>query len=692
MMTRVFFLLTMTALATNAKTPNDDPFLWLEEVDGAKALAWVNQQNAATTGVLTNHPKFKEVYDKTLEILNSKERIAYPSVRGEHVYNFWQDEQYPRGVWRRTPLSDYANENPSWETLVDFSALSEKEGENWSFKGVDVHRPDNDICMVRLSRGGGDAVVSREFDLEKKAFVENGFVLEEAKSDTSWLDRDTLLVGTDFGENSMTASGYPRVVKKWRRGTPLSAAELVFEGERDDVSVRSFVQVAADRKYVVVSRGISFYEGEYHALENGELIKLDLPLDADLNGFFKGHALVQTKSDWTVAGQTVRGGSLVAVAYEPLLEGKHEIDALFTPTARDSLGSVASTENQLIVRVFKGGRHDELFRHAFVDGTWTAEKMVAPELGTLSIISADDDSDRFFLTHESALEPRSLYYSPSIGASMVKMKSLPAFFAAEDYRVELHEAASKDGTMIPYTVVLPKAAKLDGANPALLYGYGGFEISLRPSYSPVMGSTWLANGGVFVTANIRGGGEFGPAWHQAARKENKQRSYDDFIAVSEDLIARGYCSAKTLGVQGGSNGGLLVGVVATQRPDLYEAVVCAIPLLDMMRYNKLLAGASWMAEYGNPDVPEEWAYIRKYSPYQNLAKDGDYPKILFTTSTRDDRVHPGHARKMAAKMEWFGLPFFYYENTEGGHGAGVTTEQRALTDSLERVYLLKMLK
>ena len=666
----------------------EDSFLWLEEVDGEKALAWVNEQNAATIGVLTNQPAYEKIYDKTLDILNSQERIAYPSVRGEHVYNFWQDEEYPRGVWRRALLADYLNNAPDWEVLLDISALSEKEGEQWSFKGIAVLEPDFDRCLLKLSRGGGDAVVIREFDIEKKVFVKDGFAMKEAKSRVSWLDRDTLLVGTDFGEGSMTASGYPRLVKKWKRGEPLSEAELIFEGENADVSVGAFVHHAPERTYAMVSRAISFYESEYRALENGKLIKLDLPLDAEISALWKNHVLLSLKSDW----KNHAGGSLVALDYDALLKGKHEIATLFTPTERDSLGAVSTTKNQVLIRVFKGGRYDELFSHSLKDGAWSAEKVSAPKHGTLSVISADDHSDRYFLTHESVLTPRTLYHVADRAAEVRKIKSLPEFFNAAQFRVEFHEAVSKDGTKIPYSVALSKAAKLDGTNPTLQYGYGGFEISLRPRYSPVMGSTWLAEGGVYVVANIRGGGEFGPAWHQAARKENKQRSYDDFIAVSEDLIARGYCSAKTLGVQGGSNGGLLVGAVATQRPDLYEAVVCAVPLLDMKRFNKLLAGASWMGEYGNPDLPAEWEYIQKYSPYHNLKKDAAYPKIFFKTSTRDDRVHPGHARKMAAKMAALGHEFYYFENTEGGHGAGVTNEQRAIMECLSYAYLLKTLK
>ncbi|MDF7809192.1 prolyl oligopeptidase family serine peptidase [Pontiellaceae bacterium B12219] len=679
----------MTTLTTHAQ---EDPFLWLENVDGEKALEWVNQQNAATTNALTQQPEYQRIYEDTLKILNSKERIAYPGIRGNFAYNFWQDETYPRGVWRRTELNKYLAGKPEWEDLIDFSELSEQEGENWSFKGVEVLKPGFDICLVKLSRGGGDAVVVREFDINKKAFVEGGFKLPEAKTRVAWLNRNTLLVGTDFGERSMTDSGYPRIVKKWKRGILLKDAEVIYEGKKSDVSVGAYVQHTAGRKYVLISRGITFYETEYRALKGGKLIKLDLPKDAEVSGIFKNHLLVQPKKEWKVAGKTLSAGSLVALNYDQLLQGKHEVKILFQPSERESLGSVSSTENQVLVNVFKGGRYDELFSHTFENETWKKEQVKTPEHGTLSMISADDFSDRFFLTYESMLTPRTLYFSDAMHSELTKAKSLPAFFDAEKYRVEFQEAVSKDGTKIPYTVVLSKTAKLDGSNPTLLYGYGGFEISLQPHYSPVMGTCWLAEGGIYVVANIRGGGEFGPKWHQAAQKENKQRSYDDFIAVSEDLIQRGYCTHKTLGIQGGSNGGLLVGAVTMQRPDLYNAVVCAVPLLDMKRFNKLLAGASWMGEYGNPDLPEEWAYISKYSPYQNLSKDRKYPKIFFKTSTRDDRVHPGHARKMAAKMESYGQPFFYYENTEGGHGAGVTNEQRAMMDSLGYAYLLMMLK
>ncbi len=693
----LFTLLLMNCLISYSDGPAaekppqpEDPFLWLEEVDGEKPLAWVHEQNRATLDVLTNHPAFKPIYDKTLEILNSDERIAYPGLRGGFVYNFWQDAAYPRGVWRRTSLAAYRKDQPEWENLLDIAQLAEEENQPWSFKGVTVLRPENNPALVKLSRGGGDAVAVREFDIEKKAFVENGFNLDEAKTRVSWLDRDTLLVGTDFGEGSMTSSGYPRQVKIWKRGTPLEEAPLLFEGMTNDVSAGAYVLHAGRRDYTLVYRNISFYETEYHAYENGRLIRLNLPLDIDLSGIFKGFLLIQPKTDWDTGSVTVPAGALAAVPYDELLTGRQEVTILFNPLERDSLSAVSTTRDRLLVQVFKGGRFDELFTHTFTDGKWSVEKAAAPERGTLSIVSADDYSDRLFLTYENALSPRTLYYSDAPG-TYERVDGMPDFFDASAFKTVYHEAVSKDGTRIPYSIVLPKDTELNGAAPTLLYGYGGFEVSLQPWYSPVMGAAWLENGGAFAVASIRGGGEFGPAWHEAARAENKQKSYDDFIAVSEDLIKRGYASPKTLGIQGGSNGGLLVGAVAMQRPDLYSAVICQVPLLDMKRYHKLLAGASWMAEYGDPDDPAQWEFIRRYSPYQNLSKDGRYPKIFFKTTTRDDRVHPGHARKMAAKMESYGQPFFYFENTEGGHGAGVTNEQRALMEALGYAYLQQQL-
>ncbi len=668
-----------------------DPFLWLEEVDGEKALEWVISKNKSTSDFLQQDPVFPALYETNLKILNSTERIANPTIRGEYIYNFWKDETAERGLWRRVPFQGFFESLPKWETVLDMDALCEKEGEKWVFKGVSVLSPDYDIGMLRLSRGGSDAVVIREFNLRTKSFVEGGFFIDEAKSRTSWIDRDTLLISTDFGEGSTTSSGYPRIVKIWKRGTPLTEAKTLFKGEHEDVSISGTVIHTPERNYVIVTRRMSFYQCTYFVLENGVLQKLELPEDADIQALFKGQLLVELKSDWETEEHTYKQGALMSIDYDRFLAGDRKFDVLFDPEDRASLGSVSTTENHLLVTLFRNGQYDDLFTCFLEKGKWVKRKDGALQQGTISVVATDDFSDRHFLTYESLLTPRSLYYIPGNGQPMKKAKSLPDYFNADDFRVEHFESTSKDGTKIPYSLILPKTAKLDGLNPTLLYGYGGFEVSIRPRYYSLIGASWLARGGVFVVSHIRGGGEFGPNWHQAAKKENKQRSYDDFISISEDLIKRGICSSKTLGIMGGSNGGLLVGAAFTQRPDLYNAVVCSVPLLDMKRYSKLLAGASWMAEYGNPNIPEEWAYIKKYSPYHNLLASKEYPKVFFKTTTRDDRVHPGHARKMAAKMESQGHKIFYFENTEGGHGSGVTNKQLALIEGLTFTYLLQML-
>ncbi|HPR89483.1 MAG TPA: prolyl oligopeptidase family serine peptidase [bacterium] len=694
---RVFVLKAVTALllaagATAIFSQEDkDPFLWLEEVEGQRALEWVKAKNAATVAELQKVPDYQPLYHRILTVLNSQERLALPSLAGEYVYNFWQDQKNPRGLWRRTLLTDYIHAAPEWETVLDLDALSQEEGEQWAFKGASWLYPGYDLCMVSLSRGGSDAVEYREFDLVKKAFVPGGFFLPKAKGGLAWIDKNTLLVSTDFGPGTTTTSGYPRSTRIWYRGTPLSGARLLYEGSESDMGVWGGVSNTPERQYIIISRSKTFYTFENFILENSRLFKLDIPDDAQFYGFFKNQMLVNLKSDWRTGGTTYKQGALISIDYDQFLMGARHFSVLFEPGERSSLNGVASTRNALLL-VKLTNVVDELFRYTFADGQWQGEKIAAPEMGAIGISATDDLSDHYFFTFTNFLEPTSLYYVAAGQIRIEKVKSLPQFFNSKDLLVEQFETPSRDGTKIPYFVVRPKKAKMNGANPALLYGYGGFEISMTPYYSAVTGLSWLEKGGVYVVANIRGGGEFGPQWHQAALKEHRQRAYDDFTAVAEDLIRRKITSPRHLGIEGGSNGGLLVGVAFTQHPELYNAVLCSVPLLDMQRYNKLLAGASWMGEYGNPDLPEEWAYISRYSPYQNLLPGTRYPRVFFTTTTRDDRVHPGHARKMAAKMEAQGHPFFYFENTEGGHGSGVTNEQRAQMLALEQVYLLKMLK
>ena len=668
-----------------------DTYLWLEDIDGEKALEWVKAKNKTTIEILQNHPEFKEINKKILEILNSKERIAYPSILGKYIYNFWQDDKNERGLWRRTSLKGYFKGSPKWETVLDLDALCEKEGEKWAYKGATFLYPDFDLCMLSLSRGGSDAVVIREFDLTKKTFVEDGSYISEAKGMVFWIDRNTLLVSTNFGEGTTTSSGYPRITKIWKRGTPLSKAKTVFQGEEKDLGIWGIVQNTPERQYVIIYRNITFFTSNVFVMENNELIKLDIPEDAQFDGFLKNQLLVELKSDWSIEGKTYKQGSLIGIDYDNFLNGDRNFDVIYKPEERSSLVSVATTNNFLLINKITNVR-SELYKYSLKDGKWINEKVKAPDYSTITIIATDDFSDQYFFSYEDFLIPRSLYYVSNDGKKIQKIKSLPNFFDCNKFDVKQFEATSKDGTQVPYFLVFSKSTNFDGANPTLLYGYGGFEVSLQPYYMPTVGSSWLEKGGVYVVANIRGGGEFGPKWHRAALKENRQRAFDDFISVSEDLIKRKITSHKHLGIMGGSNGGLLVGVVFTQRPDLYKAVVCSFPILDMKRYNKLLAGAGWMAEYGDPDIPEEWAYIENYSPYHNVFASKKYPKVLFTTTTRDDRVHPGHARKMVAKMEEQNHEFFYFENTEGGHGAGVTNKQRAFIMSLEFTYLLKMLK
>ncbi len=682
-------ILFSQAAMTRSEEPVD-PYLWLEEVRGEKALEWVKARNEATLEVLKGRPGFQETYDKALEILNSNVRIPYPQIRGEYLYNFWQDEKNERGLWRRTTLEQYRRSSPQWEVLLDVDQLCRDEGEQWVFKGASGLYPDYDLFLVQLSRGGGDAVVVREFDANTKQFVKDGFYLPEAKSDVSWRERDAIYVGTDFGAGSLTESGYPRVAKLWKRGTPLTSAEVVFEGDVKDVATGCATINTPERRYDVVHRGMTFYTSNTYVIEDGRPLKIEIPDDADFGGFFKNQMLVRLKSDWTLGQTTYKQGALIGIDYDKYLQGDRTFSVIVEPNDRSNVVSYAGTRDILLVLMLNNVR-SELHAFGLRDGRWIGERVDTPELGTLGVVSTDERSNQYFLSYQGFLTPTSLYHVSDSG-KMKKVKSLPHFFNAKGLVTEQFEAVSKDGTKVPYFVVRPKKMKADGTHPTLLYGYGGFEIEMLPGYSATTGAAWLTQGGVYVLANIRGGGEFGPAWHQAALKENRQRAYDDFAAVAEDLIKRKITSPQHLGIMGGSNGGLLMGVELTQRPDLYNGVVCLVPLLDMKRYNKLLAGASWVAEYGNPDIPEEWAYISKYSPYHNVRAEAKYPRIFFYTSTADDRVHPGHARKMAARMEEMGHKVYYYENLEGGHAAAATNKHQALRTALTYCYLWMQLK
>ncbi len=688
--------MTMTSAAAVAETAPEDPYLWLEDVMGDKAIAWVKAQNAKTQKLLEAQPQFAPIRDKVLEVVNSKERIPAAVKRGEFLYNFWQDQTNVRGLWRRTTMAEYKKLQPRWEVVLDLDELAKAEKENWVWKGSTCLYPNYDRCLVNLSRGGADAQVTREFDVPTKSFVKNGFFMKEAKGGASWIDRDTLFVQTDFGAGSMTKSGYPRIVKEWKRGTPIESAKIVYEGKESDISVGA--SVTEQKGYATkqfVRRGVTFYTSETYLREviNGvdKLTKLDVQDDA-APAYAWDMLFVRLKSAWTVGGKTYPQGALVAMNFDKFMNGERDFETLFMPTDRKSLASWTLTKNVLLLNELDNVKNQlvELKREG---GKWSRRVVTLPGLGTVSANAIDsDESDDYWLTLTDYLTPSTLFLARAGTDDREKLKSLPAFFDSTPYKVEQFQATSKDGEKIPYFVIMRKDAKLDGKNPTLLYGYGGFEVSQLPSYSGAIGNGWLNQGGIYVVANIRGGGEFGPRWHQAGLKQNRQKVFDDFIAVGEDLITKKISSPRHLAISGGSNGGLLVGAVMVQRPDLFRAVVCAVPLLDMKRYNKLLAGASWVAEYGNPDDPKEWEFISKYSPYQNVKTGVKMPKVLFVTSTRDDRVHPGHARKMMARMMEQGHEVFYYENIEGGHAGSANNAQLAYRTGLQYAFLLKELK
>ena len=669
----------------------EDPYEWLEEVLGDKALEWVKARNAIVQNRMEREESFEKLRSDLLEILDSNARIPFVSKRGEYYYNFWRDKTNERGLWRRTTLEEYRKAEPKWEVVLDLDALGKTENENWVWKGASLLRPDYQRALITLSRGGADANITREFDLKTRSFVADGFELPESKGSVSWIDIDHLFVSTDFGNGSMTDSGYPRMAKLWKRGTPIEQAKLVYEGKQEDMSVGAVHDDSPGFERNFVTRNIAFYNDELFLVkDSGELVKIDAPNTAS-KSVFKQYLLLELREAWTLGTKTYPSGSLLVSDFDRFLRGERVFEVLFEPSANTALSSVTTTKDHVVINVLEDvqNRLYVLTPSTTESPTaWRREPLVgAPAFGTVNVTAVDsDDSNDYFMTSTDYLTPTTLSIG-TIGKVPEELKRLPHFFDSVGMQISQHFATSSDGTKVPYFMVAKKDVNLDGKNPTLLYGYGGFEISLQPNYSATVGRAWLTQGGVYVVANIRGGGEYGPRWHQAALKENRLRAYEDFAAVAKDLVARGVTSKQRLGIQGGSNGGLLVGNMITLYPELFEAGVCQVPLLDMKRYNKLLAGASWMAEYGNPDYPDQWAYIRKFSPYQNVQPSVAYPKVLFTTSTRDDRVHPGHARKMMAKMESQGHAVWYYENIEGGHGGAANNKQSAFMQALAYTFL-----
>ncbi|MBE0362370.1 prolyl oligopeptidase [Pseudoalteromonas ulvae UL12] len=679
-------LLMSTLGAANAS--NDDPYIWLEDVQGDKALNWVKQQNDASLAQLKAHASYQQVFDNTLSILNDKERIPYASERAGYYYNFWRDETHVRGVYRRTTFEEYQKVSPKWETVLDLDALAKQENENWVYKGMDCHYPAYQRCLLSLSRGGADATVVREFDITTRTFVKDGFSLTEAKNAISWFDENSVFVGTDFGPGSMTDSGYPGVVKLWQRGTALSEAKTLYTADKQSVSAAGYTAYDGDKAYHLIYDGTSFYTSDMYLMHEGKQVKLPIPNDADVKGLNNGKIFIGLKSAW-------QGFSQAEVIYtdvNDLIANKARFKSFIKPTEQVSIKGINFTKSAILVTVMEDVKN-KVYRYSEqADGQWQIKQIGFPETGTVSVFNTDTDKDDFFVNYTDFLTPSSLYLVSGDDLKITKLKGAKSQFDSSQYVAEQRFATSKDGTKVPYFIVHAKNMKHNGKNPTLLYGYGGFEVSMQPYYSASIGKNWLEQGGVYVLSNIRGGGEYGPRWHQAALKENRHKAYEDFEAIAEDLIAHKVTSPKHLGIQGGSNGGLLVGAAFTRRPDLYNAVICQVPLLDMKRFNQLLAGASWMGEYGNPDIAEQWDYIKTYSPYHNLDKQTKYPKVFFTTSTRDDRVHPAHARKMVAKMKAMGHDVLYFENMEGGHAGAANNEQRAMVSSLSFAYLMDRLQ
>jgi len=683
-----------TPMEYNTPGQTDADHLWLEDVTGEKALAKVTQWNEKSAPLMQGDV-YKAMKAELLEVYNSPEKIPYVAYRGGYAYNFWQDDTHIKGIWRRTTMDSYRTDSPKWDIILDLDTLAETEGKNWVYKGTDCLAPDYGRCIVSLSIGGKDATERREFDIATKSFVKDGFFLPESKGGTSWVDKDHLLIGVDFGDGSMTDSGYPMTSKLWTRGTPLSSARSLYTGKQEDVGVwpGTFENADGDDEIMIV-RAPTFYDTEYYWIpRTGDNawtpVKVPVPTKTSLGSQFKGQQLVTLQEDW----RGYKSGALVSFSIADFMDNGEiaSVNEVITPTARQSIGGTGATKSALLLSLYENVS-GSAYAFDFNGGKWSNTKLDLPENGNVSIGGTNSKENLAFINTESFLTPDTLWTIDTKTMKTAAVKSLPAWFDSANMVAKQYEATSTDGTKIPYYVVHQKDMKLDGQNATMLYGYGGFQISINPKYDATLGRAWLARGGVYVSANIRGGGEFGPDWHQAGLKTKRQIIYDDFIAVAEDLIERKITTPQHLGIHGRSNGGLLMGVMFTQRPDLFGAVVCGVPLLDMQRYHKLLAGASWVGEYGDPeDTGAEGAYIRGLSPYHNIRPDVDYPEMYIYTSTKDDRVHPGHARKMAQRLEDMGIPFLYYENIDGGHAGAANLEETAHSYALNYSYLVNKL-
>lgn len=675
-----------TAPVTDTSMTSEDPYLWLEEIEGERALAWVREQNARSLAVLEGDARFAQLHADALALANNRDRLPLGAVREGYLYNFWQDETHVRGIWRRSPLADYSRGAPRWETLLDVDALAAAENANWVYKGSNCLEGTT-RCMISLSDGGRDASTWREYDLAARAFVNGGFVVPEAKSSVAWIDADTLLVGTDWGAGTMTESGYAFVLKSWRRGAPIESATEVMRGQVSDVGVfAGALQDTDGRRVPIAVEADTFFEATNWRLDGAQPQRINLPAKSTIQGLYRGNLVFTLEEAWRGMPQ----GALVAYPFEDSAAEAPRASVLFAPNPRQSVEQVEITRDAVLVAGYENVR-GRILRFAQENGAWTQTQIELPTTGSVSFAGASPREATAFAVYRDYLTPDTLYVLENRATRARTIRSLPAQFDASRFVSEQFEAVSRDGTRVPYFVVRPRDMAFNGENPTLLYAYGGFQVSYPPSYSPYAGKMWLERGGVYVMANIRGGGEFGPAWHQAGLRTNRQVIYDDFYAVERDLVERGITSPRRLGIMGGSNGGLLMGVMLNQHPEMVNAAVVQVPLLDMLRYDQLLAGASWVDEYGRPSDPVEGAFLRTISPYQNLRPHADFPMPLVITSTKDDRVHPGHARKYVARMVELGMPVLYYENIEGGHSAAANLNQAAHRRALEYTYLMQRL-
>ncbi|MEH3121313.1 MAG: prolyl oligopeptidase family serine peptidase [Sphingomonas phyllosphaerae] len=682
--------LTMAAAAAWAQRTTDaDPYIWLEDKDGARAQAWVAAENARTLPRLQHDPRYPEFYAEALAIAAAKDRIPMPQQVMGRILNFWRDADHPQGILRWTTSEDYAAPAPAWRTLLDIDALSKAEGHKWVYKGMTCLAPEERRCLIALSEGGEDAITYREFDLAAGQFVANGFVLPTSKQGAVWLDSDTLLVSRDWGAGTMTASSYPFVVKKVTRGQPLSQAVEVFRGAPDDQlgTYASVITDGAGNRAVFIERQKTFFGAERLLWTPAGVTKLDLPARTAPAAMIDGRVVFTTSEPWGA----IPTGGVASVSLKELEAGRIAPSLIFAPTARQAVSGVDATRHHLILDYTDNVRGRISVFTPTASG-WRAQPMALPDNASFGIVGTSDRNDDAFLVTTGFLTPTTLArFVAGSAAAPAQVKALPAKFNAAGLVADQYEATSRDGTKVPYFIVHRRDAPRNGSTPTIMTAYGGFELPMLPSYSAITGKLWLERGGAYVLANIRGGGEFGPAWHDAGRKTKRQVIYDDFAAVARDLIARRFTSAAKLGIYGGSNGGLLMGVEFNQHPDLWKAVTIQVPLLDMLRYEKIAAGASWVDEYGSVSVPEERAFLRLISPYHNIKRGVAYPEPYIWTTTKDDRVGPQHARKFAARLKEYGLPYLFYEDTAGGHSGDADIEQGARLQALQMTYFAQKL-